>query len=118
MRKELFDELMESIREGGAIMRGETKPARVTEIKTMKTKPYEELRAKMSPKARATAGKMTKKMLAELTRQYKPVRHTKEDDARLFAADPKLKAAYDALEDEFAALDAQLATRAATKKGD
>ncbi len=29
MRKELFDELVESVREGGAILRGEAKPSRV-----------------------------------------------------------------------------------------
>lgn len=70
------------------------KPSRVIEIKTMKTKPYEELRAKMSPKARAAATKKAKKILAELALQdkYKPVRHTKEDDAKLFAANPKRKA--------------------------
>ena len=44
-------------------------------------------------------------------RKYKPVPHTKEDTARLFAANPKLKKTYDALEDEFAALDALLTAR-------
>lgn len=29
MKKELFDELIESVREGGAILRGESKPSRV-----------------------------------------------------------------------------------------
>jgi len=43
--------------------------------------------------------------------KYKPVRHTKEDTKKLLAADPKLKAAYDALEDEFSALAALLAAR-------
>jgi len=43
--------------------------------------------------------------------RYKPVRHTKADTARLLASDPKLKAAYNALEDEFSALDALLAAR-------
>jgi hypothetical protein len=38
--------------------------------------------------------------------KYKPVRHTKEDTARLLASDPNLKAAYNALKDEFEALDA------------
>jgi len=44
-------------------------------------------------------------------RKYKPVKHTKEKTARLLAANPELKKAYDALEDEFAALDALLAAR-------
>lgn len=43
--------------------------------------------------------------------KYKPVRHTNEDTERLLAADPKLRAAYDALEDEFAALAALLSAR-------
>jgi len=43
--------------------------------------------------------------------KYKPARHTKEDTARLLASDRKLKAAYDALEDEFVALDALLTAR-------
>jgi putative transcriptional regulator len=30
MKKELFDELLESVREGGAILRGERQPSRVT----------------------------------------------------------------------------------------
>ncbi len=45
--------------------------------------------------------------------KYKPVKHTKEDTARLLASNPKLKKAYDALEDEFAALDALLTARRA-----
>ena len=32
MKREMFDELIASIREGGAIIRGEKKPARVTKI--------------------------------------------------------------------------------------
>lgn len=44
-------------------------------------------------------------------RTYKPVKHTKEKKARLFAKNPELKKAYDALEDEFAALDALLTAR-------
>jgi putative transcriptional regulator len=32
MRKELFEELLESVRQGGAIMRGELKPHRVFEF--------------------------------------------------------------------------------------
>ena len=42
--------------------------------------------------------------------KYKPVKHTKADVAKKLA-DPKLKAAYDALEDEYAALDALLTAR-------
>lgn len=41
---------------------------------------------------------------------FKPVLHTAEDTARLLA-DPALKAAYDALEDEYAALRAILSAR-------
>jgi ribosome-binding protein aMBF1 (putative translation factor) len=43
--------------------------------------------------------------------KYKPVKHTKATTARLLAADPELKKAYDALEDEFATLDALLSAR-------
>jgi putative transcriptional regulator len=32
MKKELFDELLESVRQGGAILRGEKKPARIYEF--------------------------------------------------------------------------------------
>ncbi|SIT81421.1 helix-turn-helix domain-containing protein [Mycetohabitans sp. B4] len=46
----------------------------------------------------------------ELDERYNPVPHTAEDDARLFA-DPTFKAAYDALEEEYAALHALLAAR-------
>ncbi|WP_277189360.1 helix-turn-helix domain-containing protein [Caballeronia sp. BR00000012568055] len=46
----------------------------------------------------------------ELARRYKPVAETKEDRKRLFE-DPELKAAYDALEEEYAALDALLKAR-------
>jgi DNA-binding XRE family transcriptional regulator len=42
--------------------------------------------------------------------KYKPVKHTKADDAKMFA-NPKIKAAYDALEDEYAALKALLLAR-------
>ncbi|WP_423368092.1 helix-turn-helix domain-containing protein [Burkholderia sp. LMG 32019] len=41
---------------------------------------------------------------------YAPVRHTKADTKRLLA-DPAVKTAYDALEEEFSALDALLAAR-------
>jgi len=43
--------------------------------------------------------------------KYNPVKHTKATTARLLAADPQLKKAYAALEDEFAALDALLSAR-------
>jgi ribosome-binding protein aMBF1 (putative translation factor) len=43
--------------------------------------------------------------------KYKPVKHTKATTGRLLAADPELKKAYDALEDEFATLDALLSAR-------
>jgi DNA-binding XRE family transcriptional regulator len=46
----------------------------------------------------------------ELERRYKPVPHTGEDDARLFA-DPQFKAAFGALEEEFTALEAFLSAR-------
>jgi putative transcriptional regulator len=32
MKKELFDELLQSVRQGGAILRGEKKPARIYEF--------------------------------------------------------------------------------------
>ena len=32
MKKELFEELLESVRQGGAILRGERKPSRVFEF--------------------------------------------------------------------------------------
>jgi DNA-binding XRE family transcriptional regulator len=46
----------------------------------------------------------------ELARRYKPVTETEEDRKRLFE-DPELKAAYDALEEEYVALDALLKAR-------
>lgn len=46
-------------------------------------------------------------------KKYKPVAHTKEKTARLLAGNRELKKAYDALEDEFAALDALLSARLA-----
>ena len=44
MNDELFDELLQSVREMGAITRGETEPARVTELATPNVK---EVREKM-----------------------------------------------------------------------
>ena len=43
--------------------------------------------------------------------KYKPVKHTKADTERLLSSDPKLRAAYDVIEDEFKALDTLLAAR-------
>jgi len=42
MKKELFDELLESIREAGAIARGELKPARVTRFAAVDTRAIRE----------------------------------------------------------------------------
>jgi DNA-binding XRE family transcriptional regulator len=47
----------------------------------------------------------------ELVRRYNPVLHTAEDDARMMA-DPEFKAAYDALETEYKALEVLLSARA------
>ncbi|WP_179402000.1 helix-turn-helix domain-containing protein [Burkholderia guangdongensis] len=49
-------------------------------------------------------------MTRELAEKFNPVSHTAEDDARLFA-DPKFRDAYDALEEEFTALNALLEAR-------
>ncbi|MBC8334729.1 MAG: type II toxin-antitoxin system MqsA family antitoxin [Anaerolineales bacterium] len=38
MKDELFDELVESVREGGAILRGETPPARAFEVDGLNVK--------------------------------------------------------------------------------
>ncbi|SDG48239.1 helix-turn-helix domain-containing protein [Paraburkholderia phenazinium] len=46
----------------------------------------------------------------ELNERFSPVAHTAEDDAKLFA-DPEFKQAYDALEDEYAALRVILSAR-------
>ncbi len=51
--------------------------------------------------------KRLNKMMLE---KYKPVPHTAADNARLLS-NSKVKAAYDALEDEYAALDALLKAR-------
>jgi DNA-binding XRE family transcriptional regulator len=42
--------------------------------------------------------------------KYTPVKHTAEDDKKMFS-NPKVKAAYDALDDEYAALDTLLTAR-------
>lgn len=55
---------------------------------------------------------MKTKPAHERSGRYQPVAHTAEDDARLFAR-PGFREAYDALEEEFAALEALLAARKA-----
>lgn len=49
----------------------------------------------------------THKMMLEI---YKPVKHTAEDDAHLMS-NPKIRIAYDALADKYAALEALLKAR-------
>lgn len=46
----------------------------------------------------------------QMSEKYIPVPHTADDTARLLS-NPKVKAAYDALEDEYAALDTLLKAR-------
>jgi len=46
----------------------------------------------------------------DAAQRYDPVAHTADDTARLLA-DPQVRAAYDALEEEYAALDALLGAR-------
>lgn len=54
---------------------------------------------------------MDKKHLdKQMSEKYKPVPHTAADTARLLS-NPKVRAAYDALEDEYAALDTLLKAR-------
>jgi hypothetical protein len=54
---------------------------------------------------------MSKKRFDRLrSERYKPVPHTAEDTARLLS-DPRVKAAYDAREDEYAAIDMLLKAR-------
>lgn len=53
---------------------------------------------------------MAKSRKQESAERYNPVPHTAEDTARLLA-DPELRAAYDALDEEYAALDALLTAR-------
>jgi len=50
-----------------------------------------------------TQATMANKMTAFNKDQFKPVPHTADDDALLFS-NPEFKAAWDALEDEYAAL--------------
>jgi DNA-binding XRE family transcriptional regulator len=53
---------------------------------------------------------MAKPRKQESAERYNPVPHTAEDTAQLLA-DPQLRAAYDALDEEYAALDALLTAR-------
>lgn len=53
---------------------------------------------------------MAKPRKPEPVERYQPVDHTAEDTARLLAR-PDVRAAYDALEEEYAALDALLGAR-------
>jgi DNA-binding XRE family transcriptional regulator len=53
---------------------------------------------------------MAKSRKQESAERYLPVPHTAEDTARLLA-NPEFRAAYDALEEEYAALDALLSAR-------
>jgi putative transcriptional regulator len=46
MRKELFDELVESVKEGMAILRGETAPSRVFSVEGDEFTPVKSVRAK------------------------------------------------------------------------
>jgi len=46
----------------------------------------------------------------QMSEKYKPVPHSARDNARLLS-NPRVKAAYDALEDEYAALEALLQAR-------
>ena len=48
MNEELFDELLESVREGGAILRGEKAPSRKSEIESPNVKQIRELRATLN----------------------------------------------------------------------
>jgi DNA-binding XRE family transcriptional regulator len=53
---------------------------------------------------------MAKSRNQESVERYHPVPHTAEDTARMLA-NPEFRAAYDALEEEYAALDALLSAR-------
>ncbi|HEY1610905.1 MAG TPA: helix-turn-helix transcriptional regulator [Paraburkholderia sp.] len=55
---------------------------------------------------------MAKSRKPEPVERYKPLPHTAEDTARLLT-NPDVRAAYDALEEEYAALDALLTARQA-----
>lgn len=46
MRKELFDELVESVKEGMAILSGETPPSRVFTVERAATRPVKSIRDK------------------------------------------------------------------------
>lgn len=47
MRKELFDELVESVKEGMAILRGETEPSRIFVVEKMEKPDVKSIRSKL-----------------------------------------------------------------------
>jgi hypothetical protein len=54
----------------------------------------------------------------KLVRAYKPVPFDEEKWERRLQTDPEFKAAYDALEEEFTALDAELTARAQAEEAE
>lgn len=56
-----------------------------------------------------------RRLQRELEERYRPVPHTAEDRARMLA-NPAVRAAYDALEGEYAALKARLGLPVAQRK--
>jgi putative transcriptional regulator len=56
MRKELFDELLESVREGGAILRGEQAPSRVFSFSEPDVRALRERHGMSQPKFAALMG--------------------------------------------------------------
>jgi putative transcriptional regulator len=56
MKKELFDELLESVREGGAILRGEQAPARVFSVEELDVRSLREKHGLSQPKFAALMG--------------------------------------------------------------
>jgi putative transcriptional regulator len=56
MKKELFDELLESVREGGAILRGEQAPSRVFSIEEPDVRSLREKHGLSQPKFAALMG--------------------------------------------------------------
>ena len=56
MKKELFAELLESVREGGAILRGEDKPARATHVRDPDVRSLREDYGLTQPKFAALMG--------------------------------------------------------------
>jgi hypothetical protein len=53
MKKELFDELLESVREGGAILRGERDSARVTSFEELNVRVFASQRPTSPPRRAA-----------------------------------------------------------------